>query len=96
MCGHDDSRDINGKYTGKYYCKTHCPTGACKNTSSKYKAVWKPYSKNEEFWTEVLVGRRIVDLGFDDMHLCALMLDSGEVVKIINNEHGKGVIANED
>jgi hypothetical protein len=63
---------------------------------SKYKAEWKPYSKNEEFWAEVLVGRKIVDIKFDETHLCAIKLDSGEVVKIINNENGKGVLCVED
>ena len=63
---------------------------------SKYKAVWQPYSKNEDFWKEVLVGRRIVGIEFDSDHLNVLVLDSGERVKILNNEKGKGVIAIED
>ena len=65
-------------------------------TKSKYKAKWDPFSQNTEFWAEVLVGRTIVDIKFDDSRLCALKLDNGEVVKIINNENGVGVIAIED
>jgi hypothetical protein len=67
-----------------------------KHQVSKYKVEWKAFSKNEEFWREVLVGRKIVDIQFNESHLCALKLDSGELVKIINNEDGKGVLCIED
>jgi len=35
LCGHDDSRDENLNYTGKYYCREHCPTGTCKQVEVK-------------------------------------------------------------
>lgn len=47
-------------------------------TCSKYKTEWKAGGKNEDFWKEVLVGRRIERLEFDAIGVTALVLDNGE------------------
>lgn len=47
---------------------------------SKYKSEWKPNSLNEDFWKEVLVGHKIVDITFDEHGISTLKLDSGETV----------------
>ena len=68
-----------------------------KKPPSKYKAEWRPYSKNEEFWAEVLVGRKIVDIKFDENHLCAFKLDLGEVVHFrAGVDDGQGLIYIQD
>lgn len=54
--------------------------------TSKYKAEWKPFSKNEEFWNEVLVGRKIVNITWDDNGITGVTLDSGEWVGVKKNE----------
>ena len=66
------------------------------SSSSKYKAVWEPHSKNEKFWEEVLIGKKIVDIKFDNTRLCAFKLDSGEVVNLVRNEKNECVIAIQD
>ncbi len=48
--------------------------------ASKYKAEWKENSLNEAFWAEVLVGRKITAIAFDEHGISGLTLDSGEVV----------------
>lgn len=51
------------------------------NLMPAYCSEWKPNSKNEAFWREVLEGRRIVEVIFDDRDaIAALRLDSGEQV----------------
>jgi len=49
---------------------------------SKYKAEWKEFSLNEDFWKEVLVGRKITEITFDDHGIATFVLDSGEVVHL--------------
>ena len=46
---------------------------------SRYKNKWRDNgSKNKKYWKEVLVGRTIKKLKFDDLGCCAFILDSGE------------------
>lgn len=57
---------------------------------SKYKTPWKEFDLNKDFWTEVLVGRKVVSFGpgekkvkiGGDPHsfLTEMVLDSGETV----------------
>lgn len=47
---------------------------------SKYKTEWKDWSNNEDFWREVLEGRVIKEVKFDDMGVFSLILDSDEEV----------------
>lgn len=55
---------------------------------SKYRSEWKAFSKNEEFWNEVLVGRKIEKVTFfdDGTAIKSFTLDSGEEVFLT---HGK-------
>lgn len=55
---------------------------------SKYKAEWKDQSLNIEFWTEVLVGRKIEAIAFDDHGIASMRLDSGEVIYLPHQLHG--------
>lgn len=48
--------------------------------STRYHHEWRPNELNVEFWGEVLVGRRITCLEWDDKGISALVLDSGERV----------------
>lgn len=50
---------------------------------SKYKAEWKPFSLNKKFWNEVLKGRTIQSLEWDDEGLSALVLDDGQRVTLV-------------
>lgn len=58
-------------------------------TLSKYKAEWKPFARNREFWEEVLLEQRIIDITWDDKGISGLVLDSGEVVTIEGIEKGR-------
>lgn len=51
----------------------------------KYKNEWKENSVNQEFWKEVLIGRTIVDLKFDNNGLKYFVLDNGEKVYPFDN-----------
>ena len=51
----------------------------------KYKNEWKSNSKNVDFWTEVLVGRTIESISFDDTGVASLVLDSGEKVTVLGD-----------
>lgn len=51
-------------------------------TESKYKATWKEFALNKEFWEEVLVGRTIKELTWDDNGISALVLDNGEIIHL--------------
>lgn len=51
-----------------------------------YEAKWAPFSLNEDFWREVLVGRSIVDITFDKNGVESLVLDSGEKVFVIGSK----------
>lgn len=66
-----------GHEEGKVTCSCVCHG---LKTRSKYQAVWKPNSLNEPFWREVLEGRKIVRIDFDEHGISALHLDSGETV----------------
>lgn len=54
---------------------------------SKYKAEWNPQSRNEAFWSEVLIDKKIVSLTWDETGLKGFVLDSGEVVGVKKNEN---------
>lgn len=49
---------------------------------SKYKALWKEYDLNTDFWNEVLVGRTVQGLCWDEQGICGLILDNNEIVHI--------------
>ena len=53
----------------------------------KYSTEWTSNSLNTAFWQEVLVGRTIVALDFDDKGLKSLKLDSGETVYTPTDVH---------
>lgn len=50
----------------------------------RYKTEWKPHNKNEDFWREVMIGRTITDLVFDEKGVRALVLDDGQQILIPN------------
>lgn len=52
---------------------------------SKYKAPWKEFDLNKDFWTEVLVGRTIKQLLWDDRGISGLVLDTGEIIRLPQN-----------
>ena len=63
---------------------------------SKYKAEWKPQSRNEEFWNEVLVDRKIVGITWDGDGMTGFTLDSGEWVGIKKNENAVATLFIQD
>ena len=63
---------------------------------SKYKSEWKEFELNKDFWQEVLVGRTIKDVVFDDAGIKHLLLDSGEEVFVVKNENGRPVFGIKD
>jgi hypothetical protein len=64
---------------------------------SKYKAEWKPNSKNEAFWDEVMVGRKITKVVWTEDRITGLILDSGEEVFLHHlNEHKDCVVMIKD
>lgn len=67
-----------------------------RRSMSKYQAAWAANSKNEAFWNEVLVGRKIVSITWDDKGVSGFKLDSGEWVGVKKNEHDDAVIFIED
>lgn len=58
----------------------------------KYKNEWKEYSINKDFWKEVLVGRKITDVVFDDEGITSFHLDSGEETFLLKNDHIKSIL----
>lgn len=64
------------------------------NKPIKYKTEWKEFSKNEEYWREVLVGRTITSTDFDDKGIESLHLDNGEVVYLCKESDGRLFIKN--
>lgn len=58
-----------------------------RRSMSKYQAAWVANSKNEAFWNEVLVNRKIVSITWDDNGMTGFTLDSGEWVGVKKNEH---------
>lgn len=50
-----------------------------------YKNQWQENSLNIDFWREVLVGRTIVDLQFDNCGLKYFVLDNGEKIYPYDN-----------
>lgn len=63
---------------------------------SKYKAEWKPGEANYLFWTEVLVGKTITSLAWDNGRLVGFGLDDTEEINIISNENGVATLAIKD
>ncbi len=72
----------DGTACNPYWEAGTCPTEGATEASktSKYKASWKEFDLNTDFWTEVLVGRKIESLEWDEKGIKALVLDSGERV----------------
>jgi hypothetical protein len=54
----------------------------------KHNAEWQSNQLNIEYWREVLVGRTIKDIDFDNEGLSSLYLDNGETVYITRNAGG--------
>jgi hypothetical protein len=63
---------------------------------SRYKSKWVPGEANEEFWCEVLKGKTIRDLRFENGKLTDLFLDDGQTVSIITNENAVATLAIKD
>jgi hypothetical protein len=63
---------------------------------SKYKSEWKAFELNQAFWEEVLVGRTIKSLRWDDTGIKALVLDSGEEILLVGQASGRICIVDED
>lgn len=63
---------------------------------TKYKTEWKPMERNEAFWNEVLVGRKIAKLDYDEEGLAAFILDSGERIALSTGPAGKPTICIHD
>lgn len=59
-----------------------------RHSMSKYKEKWEAGAKNEPFWKEVLVGKKITEVKWKDAAVNSLVLDSGEEVFIYKNENG--------
>ena len=64
-----------------------------KRKKIKYKAEWKPFSLNKEYWIEVLQGRTIKKVEFDKKGIKALMLDNDErlypITEVMGNQSGR-------
>jgi hypothetical protein len=45
-----------------------------------YKSEWKPEGLNEDFWREVMIGRTITNLTFNEKGISGLVLDNGETI----------------
>jgi len=76
LCSHsrgDDSKAINLETES-------VKTPAHKLPKPTYKAEWEPGKRNKAFWEEVLVGRTIICIGWDEKGITRLTLDNGEVV----------------
>lgn len=58
---------------------------------SKYNTPWIPMAKNEDFWKEVLVGRKIQDVVFDEAGIEYFLLDSGEKVFVENKSDSRRI-----
>jgi hypothetical protein len=61
-----------------------------------YKAPWIPMERNEAFWTEVLVGRTITSLTWNETGLEAMILDDGQKVFIIKNQNQEATLCIRD
>lgn len=61
-----------------------------------YKAPWVPNSPNHAFWIEVLVGRTIRGLQWEDGKLSCFVLDDGQKVFVIKNENGEATLMIKD
>ena len=64
--------------------------------ASKYQTKWEPHQKNEDFWKEVLVGRTVVNLTYDDHGIKSFTLDSGEVVSMHMGPENRPTLAIQD
>jgi hypothetical protein len=62
---------------------------------SRYSSKWTPGQRNEEFWREVLVGRKIVEIEWDDKGVSALVFDNGEKILFPSVEGGRFCIRDE-
>lgn len=67
-----------------------------RHSMSKYKEKWEANSKNEPFWREVLVGKKVTDIKWKDGAMDSLVLDSGEEVFIHKNENGVATLMIKD
>jgi hypothetical protein len=57
-----------------------------------YKTSWKTGDMNVDFWKEVLVGKTIKDVEFDEIGMSALVLDDGQRLFINHKTHGAGCV----
>lgn len=72
------------------------PAGKPIPSERGYKAPWVPHSPNYEFWIEVLVGRSITGLQWEDGKLLCFVLDDKQKVYIIKNENGEATLMVKD
>lgn len=63
---------------------------------SRYKTKFVPGEPNEEFWREVLEGKTITGLRFDNGTLTDFYLSDGQKVSIIKNENAVATLCIED
>lgn len=64
--------------------------------ASKYQASWVSGQENREFWNEVLVSKKIVFVNWTDGGIESLVLDSGEVVKLVGGPEQRATFAIQD
>jgi len=53
----------------------------------EYNTKWKPNDLNEDFWNEVLVGRKIITVSYNDEGIDNFTLDNGEVIYIMKDKN---------
>lgn len=63
---------------------------------SKYKSEWKEFSMNKDFWNEVLLGRTIKEVMFDEDGISSIVLDNDENLFVVKNENCKAVFCIND
>lgn len=64
--------------------------------NSKYKSEWKEFSMNKDFWNEVLLGRTIKDVVFNEEGIESIVFDNDEKLFVWTNENGKAVFCIDD
>ncbi|HUU88084.1 MAG TPA: hypothetical protein VMX17_10070 [Candidatus Glassbacteria bacterium] len=52
----------------------------------EYNTEWKAGNLNEDFWNEVLVGRKIITVSYNDEGIDNFTLDNGEVIYLMRNK----------
>ena len=53
----------------------------------EYNTEWKAGNLNEDFWNEVLIGRKIITVSYNDEGIDNFTLDNGEVIYIMKDKN---------